>query len=236
MGPGDQPRWDTPDQTPPPDYGHAPDPLRSGPSWENQRTVGFWNGLIRTWIDSVFRPDEFFKSLNITRGLAYPLGYAIIINIITAIGTTLTQFSIPALNFWQTSPLLAEYSLSNSIIFIAMLFMTPVIAVISIFIFSAILHLFLFVAGGARKGFEATFRVVCYASGPGVFSIIPFCGSIIGAIWVLILEIVGLTRTHETDTWRSVVAVLLPIFLCCCSILMMILTLGGFMAMLGLQE
>jgi hypothetical protein len=35
----------------------------------------------------------------------------------------------------------------------------------------------LMLLGGAKRYFEATFRVACFAQAPAVFAIVPFCGN-----------------------------------------------------------
>ena len=37
----------------------------------------------------------------------------------------------------------------------------------------------------------------------------------IAGIWALILNCIGLARAHEIETGRAVLAVLLPVILCC---------------------
>jgi len=94
--------------------------------------------------------------------------------------------------------------------------LAPVIVIVGMFIISGILHLCLMMVGGAKKSFETTFRVVCFSSGSTyLLSMIPFCGGMIAGIWNIVVEIIGLARAHETDTGKAVMAVLLPIIVCC---------------------
>jgi hypothetical protein len=84
------------------------------------------------------------------------------------------------------------------------------------FIGSGILHLCLMLFGGANKPFETTFRVVCFSSGAAyLFSIIPFCGGYITPIYNIVLECIGISRAHETTMGKAVLAVLLPLIVCC---------------------
>jgi hypothetical protein len=65
--------------------------------------------------------------------------------------------------------------------------------------------------------------------------IVPVCGSLIVGIWGLVLYCIGLARTHETDTGRAVLAVLLPLILCCGGLFLLIM-LGAFGAMTALSH
>src|SRR6266542_90051 len=77
--------------------------------------------------------------------------------------------------------------------------------------------------GGAKQSFETTFRVVCFAEGSASpLLVIPFCGGLITGIWKVVLYCIGLARSHETDTGRAVIAVLLPLIVCC----------GGFLLLM----
>ena len=40
----------------------------------------------------------------------------------------------------------------------------------------------------------------------------PLVGTVVGAIWSVVLTIAGLRYAHATSGWRAAVAVLLPLF------------------------
>ena len=61
-------------------------------------------------------------------------------------------------------------------------------------------------------------------------SMIPICGGFIAAVWNIVLECVGLGRAHEIDTGKAVLAVLLPIIVCCGGIVLLGI-IGGFSAL-----
>jgi hypothetical protein len=91
-----------------------------------------------------------------------------------------------------------------------------VLIVIGSFIGAAIFHVCLMLVGGAKQSFETTFRVVCFSGGSvNPLLVIPFCGGFIVGIWKIVLYCIGLARAHETDTGRAVLAVLLPLIVCC---------------------
>ena len=79
-----------------------------------------------------------------------------------------------------------------------------------------IIHLCLMIVGGANQPFETTFRVLAFTQGStGVLQLIPVCGGVIAAVWGLVVNCIGLARAHETDTGRAVLAVFLPVIICC---------------------
>lgn len=195
-----------------------------GISWENRNQIGWLRGFYQTLLDSLIRPVEFFDQINKSEGLFNPLLYAIILNFLTTILAASVQFNLP----WQSDMFSSAPLSVGFIIFFAILF-SPVFTIISSFIGAGILHVCLMITGGANKTFETTFRVICYAMGPNVISIIPICGGIISMFWTVTLQIVGLKIAHETDTWRAVVAVLLPLVCCCFLVTLFIVSMLGFM-------
>jgi hypothetical protein len=73
--------------------------------------------------------------------------------------------------------------------------------------------------GGAKQGFETTFRVVSFAQGAitpiGILlGCIPYIGALIHAAWITVVTIIGISKAHEIPTGKAVAAVLIPVGLC----------------------
>jgi len=90
-----------------------------------------------------------------------------------------------------------------------------VFVIIGYFIAAGVLHLCLLIIGGARRDFEATFRVVCYAAGANLFNIVPFCGGLVAWLWNAVLNVIGVREAHEISTGRALLAYCLPALVCC---------------------
>jgi hypothetical protein len=87
-----------------------------------------------------------------------------------------------------------------------------VMGIVGLIIGGAWLHLWVYVCGG-RKGYTQTVKAMAYGGTPAyVLGWIPFIG-FIGAIWALVLEIIGVRELHEISTGRAVAAVLLTIII-----------------------
>ena len=81
---------------------------------------------------------------------------------------------------------------------------------ISFIIGGAWQHLWVRVCGG-MKGYTQTVKAIVYGATPGfVLGWIPFVG-IIGAIWSIVVTILGLRELHEISTGRAVAAYLLSV-------------------------
>jgi hypothetical protein len=110
----------------------------------------------------------------------------------------------------------------------------PIFVIVGVFLVSAIVHLVLLLLGGARQGFEATFRVACYGEAAAVLNIIPLCGNLISGVYYLVLVIIGLAAAHGIGKGTAAAAVLLPLVLvCCCCAGGAILAMGGVASLLS---
>jgi hypothetical protein len=209
---------------------------RSGLPWENRQGRPMLGAFIETLQMVLSRPAEAYTVMRREGGLGDPLLYV-------TIGGSLGLFVYFIYNIlFQSFGFLANrnnpisHLAAMGIGWLFLLILTPVFIVVGVFIGSAILHVCLMIVGGARYGFETTFRVVCYAGGSvGPLLIIPLCGGLIAGVWRIVLECIGLARAHETDTGRAVLAVLLPIIVCCAGGILLFM-LGAFGAMSALSN
>lgn len=148
-------------------------------------------------------------------GLTDPLFFALIGVCAGTIASTLFQIalaSVPGVGSGSNN-LLAMFGWG---VVIGFLILTPLFMVAGLFIGSGIVHLCLMLFGGATKPFETTFRVVCFSCGAAyLFSIIPFCGGYITPVYNIVLQCIGISRAHETTMGKAVLAVLLPLIVCC---------------------
>jgi hypothetical protein len=91
----------------------------------------------------------------------------------------------------------------------------PALIAVGVLVGSLLYQLFLMMLGGAKGGFAATLRVLCYAQAAALLQIIPGCGSLLGAIVQIVFTIIGFSAVHRISTGRATAAVLLPAVLCC---------------------
>jgi hypothetical protein len=204
----------------------------SGLPWEKRDTLGFVNGFVQTVAMVLTRPTEAFTVMRTEGGLGDPLLFGVIGGSIAAIIWTLLSALIHSLG------LAAALSQQNSLdtmlgasvggaMLIVRLIITPILIVIGMFIWAGLVHVFLMMAGGANKTFETTFRALSFAYGAtSLLAIIPCCGWMIACVWGLIADCIGISRSHQTDMGRAVLAVVLPVVICCGGIVVLCLMLG----------
>ncbi len=196
----------------------APAGGRSKTPWEDRENTGYVNGLRRTLKDTLFTPSNFFRKMPVTGGLTDPLLFALIIGMTGLIflyaWDILLQDSMRSF-MTQELKAAAGRAMFQGLESAVPVIMTPFLLIIWLFIISGMLHLFLMITHGAKAGFEATFRVVCYSTSPFLFMLIPYCGLPIMLLWVMTLLLLGLKEAHETTGGKSAFAVLFPFIFCC---------------------
>ena len=193
-------------------------PPRSGLPWDERHTKGLFSAFIETLQMVLTRPGEAFTAMRREGGLGEPLLYAVIGGSLGGIVSFLFSMGLQSLGLFGVNREHNAFAMmagigAGSILFIVFM---PLFVCIGLFIAAAIIHVCLMIVGGAKQSFETTFRVVSYTHGStGPLQMIPFCGGMIAFVWALVVYCIGLARAHETETGRAVVAVLLPLIVCC---------------------
>lgn len=205
---------------------------RSGLPWEHRHERGFANAFIETLAMVLTKPDQAFRTMKTEGGLAEPLIYALIGGCVGGIVSLLLSLGLQSMGLFagqrDTFAALAGIGVGS----IALIVLLPVFVVIGLFIGAAIVHLCLMIVGGANKSFETTFRVLAFSQGStGPLQIIPVCGGLIAFVWALVVDCIGLARAHETSTGRAVLAVLLPLVVCCGAAILLLIMFGGIAAL-----
>jgi hypothetical protein len=207
---------------------------RTGLPWENREQLGFVKAFTDTLVMVLTKPVEAFQIMRTEGNFVDPLIYAVIGGSVGFVAYFLLTLAIGSFGMMgsHNNPLGAMFGAGLGMIF--MIILCPIFVALSVFIGSAIIHVCLMLVGGAKKSYETTFRVVCFASGSAQpLLIIPFCGGLISGIWGIVAECIGLTRAHETDLGRAVLAILLPLIVCCGGGFLLLVMFGVMGAMTG---
>lgn len=209
---------------------------RSTP-WESRDRLGLLNAFVETTKQVLTSPTAFFRDMPVEGGIGAPLGYGVMVFYVGAVVGALYQLVFQGLmggwgisQFSQHGGALERFlpMLTHGAGIVVTLILGPLLALAGIFVASAIYHLFLMLFGGAKQGFEATLRTVCYSGATQVLQIVPICGGLIGAIWGIVVVVIGLSEAHGTGRGTAAAAVLVPILLfCCCCLGAIALMFGG---------
>jgi hypothetical protein len=187
----------------------------TGLPWDRRQELGLFPAFFETLKLVLLNPSVAFSTMKPEGGLGEPLIYALIGCSIGCVFYFLFSIFMSSFGILSNRNALAGImGLGVGAIFIFLFI--PVFVALGLFIGSAIIHLCLTLVGGARRSFETTFRVVCFSAGSTYpLMILPICGGLIAGIWCLVVECIGLGRAHETTTGRAVLAVFLPLIVCC---------------------
>jgi hypothetical protein len=203
--------------------------------WERRGEIGLLSALVETTQTVLTQPTLFFRNLSPTGGMGGPLLYAVIVGYVGAAAAALYNYVANALmpggfGGFGGSPELERLRpfIEGPGVLVGTLIFGPVLVVFEVFVWSGLVHVCLLLFGGARRGFEATVRVVCFAQAANLAKLIPFCGGVLGFVYLVALLTVGLSEGHGTSRGKAFAAVVAPLVLCCCCLL----GLGGMAAVM----
>jgi hypothetical protein len=192
------------------DVAEAPaDPGFPWPPAGGESAIGAFG---QTWKSATLDPGPFYRRVPRDGGTGVAVLYYLIIGVLVA-GANLFWNSLSlAAGRPGDGGLAAELGI-QAIHPVVGFLLTPAALLFMLGLSAAVVHMILSLFDGTRHGFGTTVRVFCYAYSPGLLGVIPWIGGLIGSVWMLVLLIIGLREAHETDGWKTAVAVLLPFVL-----------------------
>ena len=212
-----------------PDLPTGPPPVPPSPSgfpgtpWERRAEVGLVTALVDTTLQVLTKPREFYRRMSPAGGMGQPLAYAVIVGYVGLVATALYDAIFQALVGSETPDLGLgpEFDRAMALLeggpgLLVQLVLGPFILAAGVFITAGLNHLALMLLGGARRDFEATFRVGAYSKAAGIVSLVPLCGPFVGIVWGAVASIIGLQVVHDTTLGKAIGAVLLPVLVACC--------------------
>lgn len=203
--------------------------------WEDRERNGFFRGIGQTVSSVLFRPSAFYRRMEVRGGYTDPLLFSMIVGMIGLAASYVWQIMLKStLQSMIPGMPASSHAAMQAGDMVVLAFFSPLFLIAGLFISSGFLHLFLLLVRGARAGYEATFRVVAYASSANVLLLIPFCGNIVSGIWIIVLLIIGFREAHEISGGKAAAAVLLPLIACCAFFaLMFAMFMGAIAASFG---
>ncbi len=206
----------------------------------------FINNWYKTAKAVIFHPKEFFKSMPTTGGFGEPFKFAVInIFIASLLGAAFLHLIMSSLS-WDTDRSLVVICIvymdlgaaflmsalisifSESYLTYDIIWFAIVLILGNIFILPAIYHLFLRLLG-AKKNYEATFRIKAYLSVFYLLSCIPLI-NIFALLYFFYVTAIAFKEVHEISMKRAIVPVVLII------IILSAILFGSYLWIMGLQE
>ena len=179
--------------------------------WESASQKGMFVSVVSTILGVIFSPTRFYATMNPAGKTSFPLAFAII----TGGGGWLLSifweylFVSGLLNQMQ-EPWIAWLGTGTIVMFAIFL---PILVTISLYFSSAVIHLGLIILRSNTLPFKATFKLTAYAYAPQLFSIIPGLGSLIGALWMIVVTTIGLSTVHTISKTKAFLSLFLVYFI-----------------------
>ncbi|MEJ2546692.1 MAG: YIP1 family protein [Gemmatimonadota bacterium] len=178
--------------------------------WEDP-AIGFPSNLTRTWIDSLTQPQPFFRALEPEAPLARATLYFLLMAVGAAFFSLLWGLAGSAP---EVPPAAAQIvDLDSRSLQLFGFFLSPFANLLLLGLAALAVHIFVRLLTDSRLSMVATTRLVCYASGPALLTIVPWVGEIAGWIGSAVLLAIGVREVHGTTTGRAALTVLLPFLL-----------------------
>ncbi len=208
-----------PEESPWDQRAHATKESSASP-WENLQYYGFFPGFYQTVKRIMLTPHAFFQRLSLW-GLGMPLAFFILVSLIQALATFIWNMSgiFPA-TAEHGAPGMGMGMMGAGSILILIFY--PLFMAAWVFVASGVTHAFLLAFQAGKSGFEGTFRATAYGSAPLLLAVLPLIGPFIGALWSLVVTVIGYKCIHDTYYSRVVLALIAPVLI--------VVLLGTFMA------
>ena len=192
--------------------------------------------LVDTTRQVITAPRAFFASMPTRGGIGAPLLYGVLVGSLALVLMIAGVLAVGGLLEMVAprpgaGPSGATTPGELLVVFVFWVFATPVGMVVILFTEAGLTHLLLMMLGGAREGFEATFRVSCYARAATLAMAVPIVGWVAGPVWLVVVRVLGLMAAQRCGVGRATAAVLLPPLVCCCVQFLVYVAIFGLAAL-----
>jgi hypothetical protein len=183
--------------------------------WENRRGRGPVAAFADTLQRTLFHPAAFFRGTAPDRGAGAALLYAVLVGTLSFAVAFLWQRALgDQIAFDRGGRLLSFFE--SRVALAAFLIVVPAVVAFLCLASAAVQHVTLAVLGGARGTYGATLKAVCYSSSALAFNVFPICGTVLGAVWQVVVQVIGIRELHRTSTARAFWAWFLPLVIATC--------------------
>jgi hypothetical protein len=204
--------------------------------WEERERLGILEALIQTIRLLVTDPANAFGRLRPDGDLTSPILFGVILGwvylLFSQIWSLVFGSAFRSL-FGNLEGLQAAFRSPGILGVIGILVAGPIFFVVGLFIGAGILHLCLMMVGALDKsllGFEGTLKVLAYSQVAGLSAIVPLLGGLVMMGWSIVLQVLGCTAVHRTTQGRALIAVLIPLAVCCLCGIFMLVFFGAMIA------
>jgi Yip1-like protein len=175
-----------------------------------------WPGaLVETVRLMITSPRGAFERVPVRGDVLRPVIYALLLGWVGLFFTAVYELTLGSMVRSMMPAGVGQDPAAARFFYIAMIPFGPLYVALGLLLSSAILHVSLLVVGGAKNGYVATLRALCYTQSASIALVLPFCGSLLGSVGIIVLEVIGLSVLHRITIGKALVAVLIPVVVCC---------------------
>lgn len=178
-----------------------------GVPWES-KTGGMFSSLLKTIKEVLFAPKRFFSVMDPGGKTSYPLSFAVITGTVTVLVSLFLQSSFIMSSLSRVNvPYLAW--LAGPILFVVAAIVTPFLWILALYVWTAVVHVSLVILRGNTYPYRTTLKVLAYSNATQLWSIIPVVGGVIGGIWGIVVNVIGLSTVHNISKVKAFFALFL---------------------------
>lgn len=180
------------------------------PAWERRTELGMFPALMESIRQTYLTPSATFRALPPAGGFTGPLWFYVLLSTLSswaAIGYQMAAGIVGPKNMPEGLEISHSMWIASQI---GSLVIFPLLTLGVAYVGSALLHGLLLTLGGAKNGYEATFRAFCYAVGAAsVMQFLPLCGGPIYLGVAITFLCIALREVHAMDALRATAGVVL---------------------------
>lgn len=178
-----------------------------GIAWDHFDTIGIGNAFWKTLREILFSPKTFFSQFKPSDPIVPAILFALLLGSLQSVFSFLWA-QVGVSQFSEAAAAISGDQLGP----VSLLF-APLLTAVGLIMVTGYAHLLLVITRSRHQPFSSTFRAICYTQAAAVFTIVPSMGSIVSAIWGLVLLFSGLAAVHGVSRLRVVVVLFVPVFL-----------------------
>ena len=181
-------------------------------------TEGGWvRRFTDTLVGVMFRPSEFFTRMDTGRvWRAVRFGWVLAWLAAVVFAATARYEIARNPQAWLDAVGAAPSENSQQIIdgalslFSLVLWTSPLLGLLNVLVSAVLYHIGILLLAEKPARFRATVCVTSFGFAPMVMALVPGIGQLVGSMWSLWVQVLGLALVHRTSVLRSAVAVVVP--------------------------
>jgi hypothetical protein len=195
----------------------GPPPVEPPPAsiipWEDPSRP--WTGALFDTVRLLFtQPRAAFERVPVKADVLRPVLFGLALGWIGLVFSSIYELTLNSMMRNLMPGAQQEFEAPRMLFLLAIPF-GPLLIAVGILLNSLFTYGGLLLVGGAKNGFVATLRAVCYAQAANLGLVLPFCGGLLAGVGSLVLVVIGISVLQRISIGRAIVAVLIPALACC---------------------